>query len=63
MKFGVVLQTDPPARHVIELAQLSEARGFEYVWTVDSPVLWQEPFVIYSRILAATLAKLRADIH
>ena len=54
MKFGVVLQTDPPARHVIELAQLSESLGFEYVWTFDSPVLWQEPFVIYSQILATT---------
>src|ERR1700678_2369502 len=54
MKFGVVLQTDPPARQVVELAQLSESLGFEYVWTFDSPVLWQEPFVIYSQILATT---------
>ena len=54
MKFGVVLQTDPPARAVVELAQLSESLGFDYVWTFDSPVLWQEPFVIYSQILATT---------
>ena len=54
MNFGVVLQTDPPARDVIELAQLSESLGFDYVWTFDSPVLWQEPFVIYSQILATT---------
>ena len=54
MNFGVVLQTDPPARKVIELAQLSETLGFDYVWTFDSPVLWQEPFVIYSQILAST---------
>ena len=54
MNFGVVLQTDPPARQVIELAQLSESLGFGYVWTFDSPVLWQEPFVIYSGILANT---------
>ncbi len=54
MKFGVVLQTDPPARRVIELAQLSESLGFEYIWTFDSPVLWEEPFVIYSQILATT---------
>jgi probable F420-dependent oxidoreductase len=54
MNFGVVLQTDPPARRVIELAKLSETLGFEYVWTFDSPVLWQEPFVIYSGILAET---------
>jgi probable F420-dependent oxidoreductase len=54
VNFGVVLQTDPPARAVIELAQLSESLGFDYVWTFDSPVLWQEPFVIYSQILATT---------
>ena len=54
MRFGVVLQTDPPARRVIELAKLSEQLGFGYVWTFDSPVLWQEPFVIYSGILAET---------
>ncbi len=54
MNFGVVLQTDPPARRVIDLAKLSESLGFEYVWTFDSPVLWQEPFVIYSGVLAET---------
>jgi probable F420-dependent oxidoreductase len=54
MNFGVVLQTDPPARRVIDLAKLSESLGFDYVWTFDSPVLWQEPFVIYSGILAET---------
>lgn len=54
VKFGVVLQTDPPARRVVELAEMSESLGFEYVWTFDSPVLWQEPFVIYSQILART---------
>jgi probable F420-dependent oxidoreductase len=54
MDFGVVLQTDPPASRVIELAQMAEGLGFTHGWTFDSHVLWQEPFVIYSRILAAT---------
>ncbi|MFD2420011.1 TIGR03842 family LLM class F420-dependent oxidoreductase [Amycolatopsis pigmentata] len=54
MDFGVVLQTDPPAREVVRLMKLAEDRGFSYGWTFDSCVLWQEPFVIYSRILAAT---------
>ena len=54
MDFGVVLQTDPPASRVVELAKLAEANGFTYGWTFDSHVLWQEPFVIYSRILAET---------
>src|ERR1700748_2036348 len=54
MKFGVVLQTTPPARRGIELAKRAEAYGFEYVWTFDSHILWQEPYVIYSQILAET---------
>ncbi|MGH9067067.1 MAG: TIGR03842 family LLM class F420-dependent oxidoreductase [Acidimicrobiales bacterium] len=54
MNFGVVLQTDPPASRVVELARMAEAAGFTHLWTFDSPVLWQEPFVIYSQVLAAT---------
>jgi len=54
MDFGIVLQTNPPARRVIELTTLAESNGFDYAWTFDSHVLWQEPFVIYSQILAAT---------
>ena len=54
MDFGLVLQTDPPARRVIELARRAEANGFTHVWVYDSPVLWQEPFVVLTRILAET---------
>jgi probable F420-dependent oxidoreductase len=54
MKFGVVLQTNPPAARVVELARQAETYGFEYVWTFDSHILWEEPYVIYSAILAAT---------
>jgi probable F420-dependent oxidoreductase len=28
--------------------------GFSHVWTFDSHILWQEPYVIYSQILAET---------
>ncbi|MBT8199885.1 MAG: TIGR03842 family LLM class F420-dependent oxidoreductase [Acidimicrobiia bacterium] len=52
MDFGVVLQTDPPASRVLELTRHAAANGFSYGWTFDSHVLWQEPFVIYSRMLA-----------
>jgi probable F420-dependent oxidoreductase len=52
--FGVVLQTDPPASRIIELAKRAEDDGFTYGWTFDSHILWQEPFVIYSRMLAET---------
>ena len=54
MDFGIVMQADPPARRVIELATRAETLGFTNAWTFDSHVLWQEPFVIYSQILAAT---------
>jgi probable F420-dependent oxidoreductase len=54
MDFGVVLQTDPPASRVIDLAKRAETYGFSHAWTFDSHLLWEEPFVIYSRILAET---------
>ena len=54
MDFGVVLQTSPPVRRVIDLAKRAEANGFTHVWVFDSHVLWQEPFIILSQILAAT---------
>jgi probable F420-dependent oxidoreductase len=54
MDFGLVLQTDPPAWRVVDLAERAESYGFTHVWTFDSHLLWQEPFVIYSQILSRT---------
>ena len=54
MHFGVVLQNDPPAARVIDLAVRAERYGFSHVWTFDSHLLWEEPFVVYSQILAQT---------
>jgi probable F420-dependent oxidoreductase len=54
MDFGVVLQTDPPAWRVVDLARKAETLGFSHGWTFDSHVLWQEPYVIYSQMLSAT---------
>ena len=54
MDFGVVLQTNPPAWRVVDLAKAAENYGFSHVWTFDSHLLWQEPYVIYSQILAQT---------
>ncbi len=54
MDFGVVLQTNPPASRVVELAVRAENLGFSHVWTFDSHILWEEPFVIYSQILDRT---------
>jgi probable F420-dependent oxidoreductase len=52
--FGVVLQTNPPASRTVHLARLAEQFGFSHVWTFDSHLLWQEPYVIHSAILNAT---------
>ncbi len=54
MEFGAVLQTNPPASRTVHLAKLAEQYGFSHVWTFDSHILWQEPYVIYSAILAET---------
>src|ERR1700745_894887 len=54
MDIGVVRKTNPPASRVVDLARQAETQGFTHVWTFDSHLLWEEPFVIYSAILAAT---------
>jgi probable F420-dependent oxidoreductase len=54
MDFGVTLQTNPPASRVIELTKKAEDLGFGYVWTFDSHILWQEPYVIHSQMLSTT---------
>ena len=54
MDFGAVLQTNPPAARTVQLAKLAEEHGFSHLWTFDSHLLWQEPYVIYSRILSET---------
>ncbi|MEU1166285.1 TIGR03842 family LLM class F420-dependent oxidoreductase [Streptomyces sp. NPDC005921] len=54
MQFGVVLQTDPPAWRVVDLAKRAETYGFTHAWTFDSHLLWQEPYVVFSQILANT---------
>jgi hypothetical protein len=45
MDIGVVLQTTPPAARVIDLAKRAETYGFSHVWTFDSHILWEEPYV------------------
>ncbi|MEY3353499.1 MAG: hypothetical protein RLZZ16_301 [Actinomycetota bacterium] len=54
MDIGVVLQTTPPSARVVDLAKKADMYGFSHVWTFDSHILWQEPYVIYSQILAET---------
>ena len=42
MDFGVTVLPDPPFSRWLELIQLAESHSFEYAWTYDSHVLWQE---------------------
>ena len=54
MDIGIVLQCTPPAARVVDLAKRAESYGFSHVWTFDSHILWEEPYVIYSKILDET---------
>jgi probable F420-dependent oxidoreductase len=42
LAFGVTVLPDPPYARFLELIRLAEAQGFDYGWTYDSHVLWQE---------------------
>jgi probable F420-dependent oxidoreductase len=42
ISFGVTVLPDPPYTRFLELIELAEEQGFEYGWTYDSPLLWQE---------------------
>src|ERR671928_1778359 len=42
LSFGVTVLPDPPYQRMIELFALAERLGFDYAWTYDSHVLWQE---------------------
>ena len=59
MKFGVTVLPDPPYTRFVELLQLAEQHGFEYGWTYDSHLLWQEP---YPFLTAAALATERLKL-
>src|SRR5919206_2864750 len=44
LSFGVTVLPDPPASRMIELMQVAEQHGFEYAWTYDSHILWQDSY-------------------
>jgi probable F420-dependent oxidoreductase len=54
LSFGVTVLPDPPYQRLIELLQLAERHGFEYGWTYDSHVLWQESFPTMALAAEAT---------
>jgi probable F420-dependent oxidoreductase len=44
LTFGVTVLPDPPYQRMIELMQFAEGQGFEYGWTYDSHILWEESY-------------------
>src|ERR687897_3893108 len=54
LSFGVTVLPDPPYQRLIELLRLAEGHGFEYGWTYDSHVLWQESTPTLALAAAAT---------
>jgi probable F420-dependent oxidoreductase len=54
LSFGVTVLPDPPHRRFVELLALAESQGFEYGWTYDSHVLWQESFPLLTLAIQAT---------
>ena len=54
LSFGVTVLPDPPYQRFIELLQLAEQHGFEYGWTYDSHVLWQDSFPTLALAAQAT---------
>src|ERR687895_1654511 len=56
LSFGVTVLPDPPPARLVELFALAESHGFEYGWTYDSHVLWQESFPLLTLAVQATSA-------
>ncbi|HYZ20269.1 MAG TPA: TIGR03842 family LLM class F420-dependent oxidoreductase, partial [Gaiellaceae bacterium] len=46
LRFGMTVMPDPPFARMLELMQLAEQNGFEYGWTYDSHILWQESYAL-----------------
>ncbi len=54
LSFGVTVLPDPPYQRLIGLVKLAEAQGFEYGWTYDSHVLWQESMPVMALLADQT---------
>ena len=54
LSFGVTVLPDPPYIRFLELIKHAEDNGFQYGWTYDSHVLWQESFPLLTMAVQAT---------
>ena len=62
LSFGVTILPDPPWQRLVELMQLAEKTGFDYGWTYDSHVLWQEPYPLLT-LAAMNTERLRLGLN
>jgi probable F420-dependent oxidoreductase len=62
LSFGVTVLPDPPASRLVELLQAAERNGFDYGWTYDSHILWQEPYPLLTLAALAT-SKLKLGLN
>jgi probable F420-dependent oxidoreductase len=46
LSFGVTALPDPPYTRLVEVLQSGERNCFEYGWTYDSHILWQESYAL-----------------
>ena len=54
MQFGFTLKPEHSIQATLDLAQLGESVGFDYLWLFDSHVLWREPYVLLALIAEHT---------
>jgi len=54
LTFGVTVLPDPPHARFVELMQLAEKSGFEYGWTYDSHILWQDAYPLFTLLAVHT---------
>lgn len=54
MTFGITVLPDPPHARFVELFQLAEEQGFDWGWTYDSHILWQESIPLLTLVARET---------
>src|SRR5436190_3436769 len=54
IEFGVTILPDPPCSRFVELVRLSEDCGFDWAYTYDSHILWQEGCVLVTAAAVQT---------
>jgi len=52
--FGITIKPDLSKERLISLTQQAEAAGFNYGWSFDSHVLWQDPYPLLTLMAVST---------